>query len=281
GEGPHRARSGGGTHDPVLLASPRHRRTGLHARHHPFSRSHLRRRQPRRNPACTSRQDAGDDLSRDDRQRHRHQRARQARRSGAGVTEPQRQFIVLVRNQLRLDFRSRGSQGALRHGATLGIALFVFGMLGFTFWSIADRAHLPLEGAAALVYVLGGLVVLMQTVQMHGDLLFSPQDGDVLNWRPIESRTLFAARVAHALFYISFIVTPAALFCAVAYGRKAPHSFAVFASFIGGAWLASLFFTSCALLLQGFLLRHAPGERFQQVLSVAQMLTLAGTVAAY
>jgi hypothetical protein len=197
------------------------------------------------------------------------------------VTDAQRQFGVLVRNQLRLDFRSRGPHGALRQGTTLGIALLVFGTLGFTFWSIASRAQLSLEGAAGLVYVLGGLVVLMQTVQMHGDLLFSPQDGEVLYWRPIESRTLFAARVAHALFYVSFVVTPAALFCAVAYSWRAPSSFAVFASFIAGAWLASLFFTSCALLLQGFLLRYAHGERFQHVVSVAQMLTLAATVTAY
>ena len=122
--------------------------------------------------------------------------------TAAGVDYDQWKALTLV--ALKLDFRQgrfgRSRTGEARQVAILVTQAVVYSMYGLFMAIVIWATHdLFLAGTALMTYVtfMVGTTVLLE----HNSVLTSPQDYAILGFRPVTSRTYFAARLANVLVY--------------------------------------------------------------------------------
>lgn len=198
------------------------------------------------------------------------------------MTPALRQFSVLLRNALRLDFRPRaGTGGTARRSAPFVLQLFFYGTVGAALGMSMLETHVAVEVGAATTYIICSAIVLLNVLVEYGEILLSPLDGDILYWRPIASRTLFLARAAHVLVYSAGLALPLLAFPAVAAAWHTPRPLWTAAGFLVGGFCAALLVTSAVILLQGVLLRRLPAEQFHRLRTIVQLVLMVGFVTAY
>ena len=194
----------------------------------------------------------------------------------------QRQFWILLHNALRLDFRPRAAAvNSARRAAPFVLQLFFYGSVGVALGTSMLETGVQVEVGAATTYIICSAIVLLNVLVEYSEILLSPLDGDILYWRPLSSRTIFLARVAHVLVYVGWLALPMMAFPAVAAALHSPRPFWTAAAFLVGGWCSALLVTSGVILLQSLLLRRLPAERFHRLRSVVQLLLIVGFVAAY
>ncbi len=193
------------------------------------------------------------------------------------------QVWVLLRNALRLDFRPRSAsrEGRWNRSAPLAVSLGLYVFIGAFVGSNLQRAHLGVEPAAALLYTVCGMFVLVNLLVEFSEILLAPSDGDILYWRPIASRTLYIARCLHVFVYVGILASCTAVLPILAICRQTPDPVRSGVALFAGAWLASLLVTAAVLAVQGVLLRRLPAEKFQDVLAVAQFVFLMAAILTY
>ena len=178
------------------------------------------------------------------------------------------QYRALVRASLLMDFRGHPlakrskSQSPVR-ALVIMTAVQLFCSMALALGAL--RARLALE-----VLALAYSTTLCATAMLadYSAQLLLPDDADILAHRPIDSRTLFAARVTNVLFYVTLVglslnLPPAILGIAVG-GLKFPLIF------LPVAFLADYVATGAVLAVQALLLRVLDRERFKDVLAYVQ-----------
>jgi hypothetical protein len=199
------------------------------------------------------------------------------------MTHGARQAGVLLRNALRLDFRPRSASHAGRwnRSAPLVASLVLYLLIGAFVGSNLRGAHVGIEPAAAVLYTVCSMFVLVNLLVEFSEILVAPEDGDILHWRPIASRTLYVARCFHVLVYVAILATSLTLLPALSICHDMPDPVRTGTALLAGAWLASLLVTSAVVIAQGALMRRLPAEKFQDVLAVAQFVFLMAAILTY
>jgi ABC-2 type transport system permease protein len=184
------------------------------------------------------------------------------------------QLIAIVRVKLLTD--NRRQNAALAQGNRkkkeptnrfLMVMLAYIFMGGFMTMYIAfiDSAML----AASVLHTIAMVMLAMTLITDYSAILLDTTDSMILLPRPIDGRTLFAARLTHITLYIGQIVLAFSIIPCIVFAVK--FSFFVglvfFISLIFNA-LFTLFFTSVIYLL---LMRFTSEERLKDVLNYLQI----------
>lgn len=184
------------------------------------------------------------------------------------------QFKSLFRLFLRLDF-SRGRSGKSK--SRFVRMLILYGVLGGTLSGALAGQSSP------VMYVLIGLSYLMlmtaSAVLLElGQELMLPEEFETLGFFPISSRTYFAAKIGHLLFYTGLISGALALFPALL-GWTLPGSDGRFPlAFVLGGLAAGVFSAAVMGLLVAFLIRLMETERLRYWISLFQISLTFGLV---
>jgi hypothetical protein len=188
-----------------------------------------------------------------------------------GVDYDQWRALTIV--ALKLDFR-QGSFGRSRFsGETRGVARILiqvilysaYGLfLSFLLWAVDD---LFLAGTFLATYVM--FMVGMTVLLGYNSVLTSPLDYGILGFRPVTSRTYFAARLTNALVYTSGLTTAVAYIPIVTLFVR--HGAAVGTAGIAATYGASLFTALSILFGYGGLMHLIGADALKRALSYVQM----------
>lgn len=184
------------------------------------------------------------------------------------------QWKALTWVALKLDFR-QGSFGHSRMGrATRGFAkiinqLIIYSMYGlFMALLVWVSRDLFFAGTIVITYMMFmvGTAVLLD----HSAALTSPSDYGVLGFRPVSSRTYFAARLANVLAYTTVLATVAGYLPIVSlFLRYGPAvGFASILAFYACATTTSL----AMLFIYGWMLRAVGPRTLRRTLSYVQLV---------
>ncbi|MFQ5600889.1 MAG: hypothetical protein ACE5G2_10090, partial [Candidatus Krumholzibacteriia bacterium] len=186
-----------------------------------------------------------------------------------------RQLLAILRVSLKVDFRSRNPLGGgkrSRSSRALLMSLLFYFFIGSVLAGATSVGLPPLVRVATLL-VFAGTYVAFNILVEYQAILLAPTDGDVLYWRPISSRTLFAARGLHILLYVSILTAALLAVPSVVIAVSAPGNFfAVWFAFWAAGLLNALTATSLTVLVYGVLLRNVSSERLQDVLAYVQVV---------
>ncbi|HET9371181.1 MAG TPA: hypothetical protein VFO19_13065 [Vicinamibacterales bacterium] len=184
------------------------------------------------------------------------------------------QWRALTITALKLDFRQTAFGQASLHRQTKAYALligqFVFYTMvgGFMAALIVFAGDRFLSSTAVVTYIMFmvGTVVLLD----HNSALTSPVDYPVLGYRPVGSRTYFAAKLANVLAYTSLItaVTSYLPIVALFFRFGAAVGLAGIAAFYGAATLVALMI----LLAYASMLRWIGPAAIRRALSYVQLV---------
>jgi hypothetical protein len=184
------------------------------------------------------------------------------------------QWWALTRTALRVDLRTstfvRGPSGAQARAAAAFIAQLVFyTMMGFFIalfvWLSRD---VFMSSALTITYVM--FMIGTAALLDHNAAIVSPDDYAILGYRPITSRTYFAARLTNVLVYTTAMTT---LFGYLPIGsyfiRWGP---AVGLGAIVGVYGASVAVALTMVVAYAWLMRAIGPRRIKRVLSYVQFL---------
>lgn len=182
------------------------------------------------------------------------------------------QWRALMRASLRTDL------AALRHGQAgtkrgwSGSLLFMFLiylLAGISPAAVAAASPDVLLAATAMVTVVG-FMVLSSLLVGEGTTILSPQDHDVIGFRPVTSRTYFAARVASLLVRTAVFATCVALAPVIVFATRGGFDPARGISALLAAWSAGLAVTLAVVAMYGWLLKLAGPQRMTRYSSYLQ-----------
>jgi ABC-2 type transport system permease protein len=185
------------------------------------------------------------------------------------------QLIAIVRVKLLTD--NRRQNAAMTQGSRkkkdptnrfLMVMLAYVFMGGFMTMYIAfmDSAML----AASVLHTIAMVMLAMTLITDYSSILLDTTDSMILLPRPIDGRTLFAARLTHITLYIGQIVLAFSLIPCIVFTTKFDFfvGFIFFISLVFNA-LFALFLTSVIYLL---LMRFTSEERIKDVLNYLQIV---------
>ena len=184
------------------------------------------------------------------------------------------QWRALTLTAIKLDFRQTTFGRASLHRQTKAYAIlisqFIFYTMvgGFMAALIVFAGDRFLSATAVVTYIMFmvGTVVLLD----HNSALTSPVDYPVLGYRPIDSRTYFAAKLANVLAYTSLITAVTSYLPTVALFYKFGFGVGVagIAAFYGAATMVAL----TILLAYATMLRLVGPAAIKRALSYVQLL---------
>jgi hypothetical protein len=146
----------------------------------------------------------------------------------------------------------------------------MYGLLGaFSAILVVSIKDLMLSGTIVLTYLMFmvGAMILLD----HNSVITSPDDYAVLGFRPISSRTFFAARLANVLFYTAAVTTSFGAIPIVAYAIVPGWRVGAAATF--AFYLSTTFITLLMVLVYAWLLRTIGADRLKRALSYVQLVT--------
>lgn len=189
-----------------------------------------------------------------------------------GVDFDQWKALTIV--ALKLDFRT-SSLGRSRMGRQVStIAGFVGQFIFYTLMGAFISAFvwvsrdLFLVGTIAMTYVM--FIVGMAVLVDHNSALVSPTDYAILGFRPVTSRTYFAARLTNVLVYTMALTSVAALLPILSLFLR--HGAVVGVAGIGAFYACSLATALAILLGYAWLLRIVGPDAVKRALSYAQLV---------
>ena len=193
------------------------------------------------------------------------------------MSDSWRQLWTLLRTMIRIDFRSRSPLGGgrkSRRGNGLVIALLFYLAIGAVLGVSTDLEGVGADVRLTLLLTVVGVYLIFGILAEYQQILLSPEDGDILYWRPIPSRTLFVARSLHIFLYVNLLSAAMLSFPSLLVALEAPGNLIVtwLAFVVAGTCNAALV-TGFTVLLYSFLLRHVPKARLQDILVWFQVLT--------
>jgi hypothetical protein len=192
------------------------------------------------------------------------------------------QWRALVLAAFRIDLRTSG--GALRRRSDasplviIGMQALFHGVVGLAFAATVYRTtDLLLGGTIFLTYV--SFAVLFSVVVDYHTVVTSTNDYGVLGFRPISSRTYFAARMTMLLALTALITLALGAAPVVAYAARGGAALATAAiAAIGGTAITTAF---AGIVLYGWLITHVSARRVGRTLSYVQLVLSMATYASF
>ncbi|RPJ58350.1 MAG: hypothetical protein EHM23_17815 [Acidobacteria bacterium] len=188
------------------------------------------------------------------------------------------QWRALSRTSLKLDFRVGGMRGVLGQqnqerpsGQLIGVVIFyVFtGIFLAGFALMNKNVFLTSTVLSAYIMFMIGSIVLIE----YNSVVLSPDDFEILGYRPISSRTFFVARLTNVFFYVGVMAAAMAILPIGAYfftlGFRPLLGLAALAAFFTAAFSVTLFM----IVLYAAMLAYVHPNRLRRVLSYLQLLT--------
>jgi ABC-2 type transport system permease protein len=187
-----------------------------------------------------------------------------------------RQWQALVVTAIRMELRT--GRGSARGASVRGLApiaglLLVQGMAGMLLGGFVYRAEDLLLGAAVFLTYVSFAVLLTIVLDFHS-VVTSPDDYAVLGFRPVSSRTYFAARLTNVLLVVAVLCAAIGAGPVAAYiVRGGPIvGLAAIAASAGTAIATAL----AAILLYAWLVVRIPRDRLTRIVSYLQLALSAG-----
>jgi hypothetical protein len=180
------------------------------------------------------------------------------------------QFIALLVVSIRMDFRGHRSIGTTRRK----VSPFVWSIIFYSIWGLALSGALISKATPFLYSVLiltySMAMMIFAVILEFGNTIISPDDTEVLAFRPIASRTYFLAKLSNLFFYVILVglalcIGPSFLGLAV---KGSNWSFPLV--FIMVATVANLTASAFVILVYTGLLKIMPYERFKDLLAYIQ-----------
>lgn len=188
-----------------------------------------------------------------------------------GVDFPQ--FRALLETSLRVDFRGSAQAVGMRQQTSpllTALAIYAIYSLMLSFLAFV----FPAELYARIILVFGMVILGMVMLIDFGVTLVVPDDIGIVGWRPVSSRSYFAARLTNALFYI-VLFSLALHLIPSAFGIFSRGSSGLFPLvFLPSALLGSLFIAGVVAASYAALLRLFRQERFRDVVNYFQILLM-------
>ncbi len=185
-----------------------------------------------------------------------------------GVDVPQ--YSALLEASLRVDFRGSAQVMSLKQQTSpLGTALLIYALYSLMLGFLAFV--LPAELYARVILVFGMAILGMVMLIDFGVTLVLPGDIGIIGWRPVSSRTYFAARLSNALFYIALFSLALHLIPSLFGMFSKGSSLAFPLVFLSSALLSSLFTAGVVAASYAALLRLFHQERFRDVVNYFQI----------
>jgi hypothetical protein len=184
------------------------------------------------------------------------------------------QWRALVRAALKVDFRTSVRARSGRHrdvkaaSALLGQLIFysaMGGLIAAVVWFAADLFVASLVVVTYIMFMVGTVALLD-----HNSAIASPDDYLILGWRPVSSRTYFAARVTNALVYILALTTAFAYLPLVSFAIR--HGAAIGGGAVAAVYAASLATALAMIALYAAIVRVVGAARLKRILSYVQMM---------
>jgi ABC-2 type transport system permease protein len=188
------------------------------------------------------------------------------------------QWRALSRASLKLDFRVGGMRGVLGHqhrerpsNQLISVVVFYLftGIFLGGFALMNKNVFLTSTILSAYVMFMVGSIVLVE----YNSVVVSPDDYEILGYRPISSRTFFMARLANVFFYVSVMIAAMALLPIVAYfftlGFRPLLGLVALAAFFTAGFSVALFM----IVLYAAMLAYVHPNRLRRVLSYLQLVT--------
>jgi ABC-2 type transport system permease protein len=190
-----------------------------------------------------------------------------------GINSQQLKTLLIV--YLKQDFRSGKSflQSGAKEYATSNLALLsLLGMYVFVGFSIAIFAFTSVDiflySMVASSVTL--FIVALAVVAESGNVIFNETEPDILGHLPVNSRTLFAAKVLNIFLFTLLLAVAANILPTIA-GVFVNGSNALFLiAHPLSAILSALFATMLVLTSYGLLMRYIDKERFNNFIAIAQ-----------
>lgn len=185
------------------------------------------------------------------------------------------QWRVLVRTFLKIDFGAllgaQGSAAATKTALGLLLTCVIYGLTGLM-PALAIWASPDLLLGAAIMTTIVGFMVASTLLMGDGAAIASPDDHNVLGFRPITSRTYLAVRITSMFIRTLAIATlvgyPAAIAFLFKDGLHPAAAFAALAANYGTAAAVTL----AMVAMYGWLLRIAGPTRVLRLMSYAQLV---------
>ncbi len=183
-----------------------------------------------------------------------------------------RQLRVLLATSIRLDFRGHRGFGQQKRK----IPPLFMSMLFYFFMSIGlagGLVSLATTFSYSLLILSYSMVMVIFSVMIEfGNTIVNPEDGDILTFRPITSRTYFLARLFNLIFYVcliggSLVLVPSLLGIAL---KGAPVWFPLI--FIPVTVLGNIAAASLVVLVYTGLLQILPYQKFKDLLAYLQVV---------
>jgi hypothetical protein len=188
------------------------------------------------------------------------------------------QWRALSRASLKLDFRVGGMRGVLGHqnrgrpsGQLISVVIFYLftGIFLAGFALMNKNVFLTSTLLSAYIMFMVGSIVLVE----YNSVVVSPDDYEILGYRPISSRTFFMARSTNVFFYVGVMTAAMALLPIGAYfftlGFRPLLGLAAFAAFFAAGFSVALFM----IVLYAAMLSYVHPNRLRRVLSYLQLVT--------
>ncbi len=195
------------------------------------------------------------------------------RRLAAALGVDYDQWLALTRVALKLDFRqmtlSRSRLGRETRGVlSLVMQAVFYSIYGLFMAILVWAAHdLLLASTILMTYVMFmvGTAVLLD----HNSALTSPQDYGILGFRPVSSRTYFAARLSNALAYTTALTFLATYFPAASLFIR--HGAAIGLAGLVAIYACSLSTAFAILFAYGWLMHAVGPDALKRALSYVQV----------
>lgn len=131
----------------------------------------------------------------------------------------------------------------------------------------------------SLIFGISMFILMTSMISDFSAVLLDVRDKTILHTKPIDSRTISAAKITHVAIYMSmltgaFISIPAVVMLRV-------HGIAYFMLFLVEIILLILFIMTITALLYIFILRYFSGEKLKDIINYVQILLSVGIVIGY
>lgn len=193
------------------------------------------------------------------------------------------QWRALLRASLRSDFAAvQLVYGARKSRWSSLFMVFVLYLLAGISPAIIAAASSDVLLSATVMVTVVGFMVLSSLLVGEGTTILSPQDHQVIGFRPVTSRTYFAVRVASLLVRTAIISTCVALAPVIVLLTKDGLHVARGVASLVASWSAAVAVTLAIVAMYGWLLKLAGPHRMTRYASyvqfAAQMVVWGGFV---
>jgi hypothetical protein len=185
------------------------------------------------------------------------------------------QWRALLRISLRIDFpiqNANKTNAERKHMNLLGLGLLIYTLAGVTPAFIAYRSPDPLLGGASLSTIVA-FMLASTLLSGEGSTIVSPNDHQILGFRPVTSRTYLAVRVG-ALMVRSIVISAAvAVMPMLVFLLKGDgiHPLAAIATMLD-AQMTGAAVTLAIVAMYGWLLQVAGPQRMMRYVAYLQFV---------